>query len=61
MKYELCFYIPEDGILHGHRIENLKPYNVVLGRGHRAPHRAVTNVEGPMAKQPLKLLPESRP
>jgi hypothetical protein len=24
VKYELGFYIPEDGILHSHRRENLK-------------------------------------
>jgi hypothetical protein len=24
VKYELSFYIPEDGILHSHRRENLK-------------------------------------
>jgi hypothetical protein len=26
VKYELGFYIPEDGIPHSHRRENLKPY-----------------------------------
>jgi hypothetical protein len=26
VKFELCFYIPEDGILHSHRRENLKSY-----------------------------------
>jgi hypothetical protein len=26
VKYELGFYIPEDGILHIHCRENLKPY-----------------------------------
>jgi hypothetical protein len=26
VKYELGFYIPEDGILHSHRRETLKPY-----------------------------------
>jgi hypothetical protein len=26
VRYELCFYIPGDGILHSHRRENLKPY-----------------------------------
>jgi hypothetical protein len=26
LRYELCFYIPEDDILHSHRRENLKPY-----------------------------------
>jgi hypothetical protein len=24
VQYELCFYIPEDAILHSHRRENLK-------------------------------------
>jgi hypothetical protein len=28
VKYELGFYIPEDGILHIHRLENLKPKSV---------------------------------
>jgi hypothetical protein len=27
VKHELRFYIPEDGILHSHRRENLKSYN----------------------------------
>jgi hypothetical protein len=26
VRYELEFYIPEDGILHSHRRENLKSY-----------------------------------
>jgi hypothetical protein len=26
VRYELGFYIPEDGILHSHRHENLKSY-----------------------------------
>jgi hypothetical protein len=26
VRYELGFYIPEDGILHSHRRENLKSY-----------------------------------
>jgi hypothetical protein len=30
VKYELGFYIPEDGILHSHRRENLKSYIVIL-------------------------------
>jgi hypothetical protein len=30
VRYELGFYIPEDGILHSRRRENLKPYNVHL-------------------------------
>jgi hypothetical protein len=29
VKYELGFYIPEDGILHSHRRENLKSYKVL--------------------------------
>jgi hypothetical protein len=30
MRYELGFYIPEDGILHSHRRENLKSYMLYL-------------------------------
>jgi hypothetical protein len=30
VKYELCFYIPEDDILHSHRRENLKSYIVTV-------------------------------
>jgi hypothetical protein len=30
VKYELGFHIPEDGVLHSHRRENLKSYIVVL-------------------------------
>jgi hypothetical protein len=30
MKYELGFYIPEDG-LHSHRRKNLKPYIALTG------------------------------
>jgi hypothetical protein len=26
VRYELCFYIPEDDILHSHGRESLKPY-----------------------------------
>jgi hypothetical protein len=26
VRYELGFYIPEDGVLHNHRLENLKCY-----------------------------------
>jgi hypothetical protein len=26
VRYELGFYIPEEGILHSHRREHLKPY-----------------------------------
>jgi hypothetical protein len=29
VRYELGFYIPEDGILHSHRRENLKSYIAV--------------------------------
>jgi hypothetical protein len=28
VRYKLGFYIPEDGILHSHRRENLKPYSM---------------------------------
>jgi hypothetical protein len=31
VKYELGFYIPEDGILHTHRSENLKSYIALTG------------------------------
>jgi hypothetical protein len=31
VKYELGFYIPEDGILHSYRRENLKSYRKVTG------------------------------
>jgi hypothetical protein len=31
VKYELCFYIPEDGILHNHRRDNLKSYIALTG------------------------------
>jgi hypothetical protein len=27
VRYEVGFYIPEDGVLHSHRHENLKSYN----------------------------------
>jgi hypothetical protein len=40
VKYELGFYIPEDGFLHSHRRENLKYYmitrNLALGTGRSA-------------------------
>jgi hypothetical protein len=29
VKYELSFYILEDGILHSHRLENLKSYRLL--------------------------------
>jgi hypothetical protein len=31
VKYELGFFIPEDGILHNHRRENLKSYIQLVG------------------------------
>jgi hypothetical protein len=31
VKYELGFSIPEDGILHSHRSENLKSYIALTG------------------------------
>jgi hypothetical protein len=31
VKYELGFYIPEDGILGSHRRENLKSYIALTG------------------------------
>jgi hypothetical protein len=35
VKYELGFYIPEDGILHSHSRENLKSYiDEVIGDNH---------------------------
>jgi hypothetical protein len=32
VKYELGSYIPEDGILHSHRCENLRSYIALTGR-----------------------------
>jgi hypothetical protein len=29
VKYELCFHIAEDDILHSHRRENLKSHNSI--------------------------------
>jgi hypothetical protein len=31
VRYELGFYIQEDGILHSHRHENLKSYKALTG------------------------------
>jgi hypothetical protein len=31
VRYELGFYIPEDGILHSHRLETLKSYIALTG------------------------------
>jgi hypothetical protein len=31
VNYELGIYIPEDGILHSHRRENLKSYKALTG------------------------------
>jgi hypothetical protein len=30
VRYELGFYIPDNGILHSHRLENLKSYIFLL-------------------------------
>jgi hypothetical protein len=30
VRYRLCIYIPEDGILHSHRRENLKSYKMIF-------------------------------
>jgi hypothetical protein len=30
VRYELSFYIPEDGILHSHRREDLKSYTTYM-------------------------------
>jgi hypothetical protein len=30
VRYELGFYIPEDTILHSHRRENLKSYDIFI-------------------------------
>jgi hypothetical protein len=39
VRYELGFYIPENGIRHGHRHENLKLYMVFLF--HSSPFIAI--------------------
>jgi hypothetical protein len=31
VKYELGFYIPDDGVLHSHRLENLNSYIALTG------------------------------
>jgi hypothetical protein len=31
VRYALGFYIPDDGILHSHRLENLKTYIALTG------------------------------
>jgi hypothetical protein len=31
LRYELAFYIPEDDILHSHRLENLKSHIALTG------------------------------
>jgi hypothetical protein len=31
VRYELDFYIPEDGILHSHRLKNFKSYIPLIG------------------------------
>jgi hypothetical protein len=35
VRYELDFHIPEDGILHSHRRENLKSY-IVMNTSQKA-------------------------
>jgi hypothetical protein len=30
VRYELSFYVPEDGILHSHRRGNIKSYRIFL-------------------------------
>jgi hypothetical protein len=30
VRYELGFYIPEDGVLHSHRLENLRSHMISL-------------------------------
>jgi hypothetical protein len=30
MRFQLCFYIPEDGILHSYRRESLKSYKFTI-------------------------------
>jgi hypothetical protein len=43
VKCELDFYIPEDGNLHIHRRENLKPYNQRIA-GVWTPYQACGNI-----------------
>jgi hypothetical protein len=31
VRFELGFDIPEDGILHNHRLKNIKPYIALTG------------------------------
>jgi hypothetical protein len=31
VRYELVFYVPEDGVLNSHRRENLKSYMALTG------------------------------
>jgi hypothetical protein len=59
VKYEMCFYFPEDDILHSHSCENFKTYisrNVhvamgeerIMGRGVRQERTASdVNAKGP--------------
>jgi hypothetical protein len=36
VRYELGFYVPEDGILHSHRRENIKSYISLIFRIQKA-------------------------
>jgi hypothetical protein len=47
VRYELGFYMQEDGILHSHRRENLKFYAICL-------RPEVTGVETPILMGPLE-------
>jgi hypothetical protein len=45
VKYELGFYIPEDGILHSHRRENLKSYKYILPLRYVITSDAITSAQ----------------
>jgi hypothetical protein len=49
VKYELGFYIPEDGILHSDRRENLKTYTFRSYLRSEAFTANESNVKGPSA------------
>jgi hypothetical protein len=49
VQYELGFYIPEDDILHSHRLENLKSYN---------PSVAYTETANVLLQHYINLLPD---
>jgi hypothetical protein len=46
VKYELGFYIPEEGILHSHRRENLKPYITGITQHHKFTLKQRAHVPG---------------